>query len=168
VLNTPDPICDLIETRSAQHLIPKRKLWSWVFTAILDKALRPEDMSLDTEIHHGGIRSTWEKLIKHELRGWEQHNHDPSHWSWIDNIRFSPADFDRWLKAAKFANRFPAHPKRRPGAKTDRERLKEYIDAAYPDGPPKSLSYRQIANQAAPTLGKVFHVRTVARALGRK
>ena len=163
-----EPVRDLIETRSGQHSITQRKLWSWVFTAILDEALRPEDMLLDTEIRLGGIRWTWKKLIKHELRGWEQHNHDPSRWSWIDNIRFPPADFDRWLKGARRAHQFSTRPKRRPGAKTDRERLKEFIDAAYPDGPPESLSYRQIAIQAAPTLGKVVHVRTVARALGRK
>jgi hypothetical protein len=161
-----EPVRDLIETRSGQCSITQRKLWSWVFTAILDKVLRPEDMLRDTEIHQGGW--TLAKLIKHELRGWKQHNHDPSRWSWIDNIRFPPADFDRWLKGAMQAHQFSTRPKRRPGAKTDRERLREFIDAAYPDGPPASLSYKQIAVQAKSALGKVVHVRTVARALGRK
>jgi hypothetical protein len=168
--NIPEPVCDLVDTRSAQHAISRRKLWSWVFAATLSKDLHPEGLSLDTEFSHGAIAKpfTLDQLIKHELRGWEQHNHDPSRWFWIDDIKFSPVDFDRWLKGAMLAHRFPPRPKRRAGAKSDRERLKEFIDTTYPDGPPGSLSRKQIADQAAPVLGKVLSTRTVGRALGRK
>jgi hypothetical protein len=169
--NIPEPVCDLVETRSAQHLISRRKLWSWVFAAILDEDLRPEGMSLKTDFSHGAIAKPLNlgQLIKHELRGWEQHNHDPSRWSWMENIKFSPVHFDRWLKGAERAHRFPTRPKRRAGAKkTTGGLLKEFIDATYPDGPPASLSYKEIAGQAKPIVGKVVCPRTVARALGRK
>jgi hypothetical protein len=126
-------------------------------------------MSLDTEFHRGGTRWTWRALIKHELRGWEtQHNHDPSGWSWVDNIRIPSADFYLWLKAANRAHQFPTRPKRRAGAKTKRGRIKKFIEATYPGGVPECLSYKQIANQAGQALGEVFSARTFARALGRR
>jgi hypothetical protein len=122
-------------------------------------------MSLDTKFNYGGMCLTWRDVIIRDLRAFEERNSDPSRWSWTENIRFPPALFDHWLKGAMRAEPFPTHPKRRAGAKrTDRELLKEFIEATYPDGPPENLSYKDIANQAAQMLGKVVHPRTVARA----
>jgi hypothetical protein len=169
--NTLERVCDLIETRSAQHAIARRTLWKWVFDAVLGEALRPDGMSLDAEFSHGafGLPFTLRQLIKHELRGWEQHNHDPSRWSWIDTIRFSPAGFDRWLKEAMRAHRFPTRPKRRAGAKpTLREQIKEFVDDRYPEGVPPKVTNKEIAVEAKERIGKIVHERTVGRALGRK
>ena len=39
--NDRETLPDLIETRSAEHTIPRRKLWQLAFAAILDGALNP-------------------------------------------------------------------------------------------------------------------------------
>jgi hypothetical protein len=157
-------IRDLIEERSAQYSISRRKLWRWVFTAILEDTLRPHDLSLDATAQYGGMQGTLAGLIKHELRGWEtQHDHDPSRWSWVDNIRFPPADFDRWLKAAMVANRFPVRPKRRPGAKpTKRERVTRFLEHL-----PEGVSDKETVRRLKRELGIDVSERTVRRAQGR-
>lgn len=114
VSNIPEPVCDLVETRSAQHTIPRRKLWGWVFAAMLSEDLHPDGMSLETETRHAATAKpfTLSQLINHELRQWEQHNQDPCCWSWINSIKFSPLDFDAWLNARRFA----PHGNKRRGA----------------------------------------------------
>jgi hypothetical protein len=163
--NISEPVCDLVETRSAQHLISRRELWSWVFAAILGEDLRPEGRSLETEFSHGAIAKpfTLGQLIKHELRGWEQHNHDPSRWSWIETVKFSPVDFDRWLKKTIHDRRFPARSKKRAGASSaKREAVREFLATVMHEG----RSNKEIVGLVKKHLDLNVSERTVRRARG--
>ena len=69
--NDRETLPDLIETRSAQHTIPRRKLWRLAFAAILDGALNPDfgELTLDTAFDHGGTKLTWRRVIADGLAG---------------------------------------------------------------------------------------------------
>jgi len=167
----PESLCDLIETRSAQHLIPQLTLWKWTFAAILDDVLVPYlsgNITLDTEFVHGGQRLTWRRMIFRTLPALERRNAEPKNWNWTGALSCSSAAFDKWLGAALRNHRIITGPKRRAGAKGARERLAEFIAEAWPDGVPPSVGDKKIAEMAEQTLGKRVSARTVARARGRK
>jgi len=168
VSSTREVLCDLVETRSAQYSIPRRKLWSWAFTAILDSILIPDspgDASLDTEF---GIGVAWRRKITDALSALERQSTDPSKWNWTGALVFSSAAFDTWLKGALRDNKFPPRSKRRAGAKSSRDKLAAFIANKYPNDVPPGVTYKEIAKQAKGAVGKIVHERTVRRALGHK
>jgi hypothetical protein len=163
--NIPEPVCDLVETRSAQHAILRRNLWSWVFAAILAEDLHPEGMPLDTEFSHGAFAKafTLSQLIKQELHAFEERNSDPSRWSWIETIKFSPVDFDRWLKKTIHDRRFPARSKKRAGASSaKREAVREFLATVMHEG----RSNKEIVGLVKKHLDLNVSERTVRRARG--
>jgi hypothetical protein len=171
--NQRESLCDLIETRSAQHGIPRRKLWAWAFAAILDGTLVPanaSDFPLDTVLNHGGMYFTWRGKVADALQGVSQRrNLNPSNLNWTANLTFSKASFDSWLKMALSADDFPPRPKRRAGAKGNvRAKIKQFVDENYPQGVPPGVTNKDIAKQASGQVGRVVHERTVTRALGGK
>jgi hypothetical protein len=159
-------LCDLIETRSAQHCIVRRKLWEWAFTAILDGRLTfelPNDLMPDPQFDHAARLRT---LIIGALPAIE-YGADPSKWNWSRMLMISPAVFDKWLKAVLRNRQFTARPKRRAGTKsTKREAVRNFIEKR------KSLlrgaTHKEIAKHVKDKLGVDVSERTVRRALGRK
>jgi hypothetical protein len=168
--DTDEPICDLIETRSARHEKTQRELCKLVLVAILDGTLPcavPDDISLDKVFDHGGHKLTWRRVIREGLRTLERQNADVHSCPWMGSLTAKPAEFDRWLHTiVHMAQR----PRRRAGAKpTLRKKLQKFVYENYTNEELGGDTYKQIAAKAAPSLcGKVVHERTVARALGRK
>jgi hypothetical protein len=165
--NDRETLPDLIETRSAEHTIPRRKLWRLAFAAILDGALNPDfgELTLDTAFDHGGTKLTWRRVIADGLAGLGRRA-DPARWNWSATLSFSPVAFDRWLREALRTARFSAHPKRRPGAKgSKRNAVCKFLDERrFPDSTP----YKEIAREVKDALGFDVSDRTIARARGRR
>jgi hypothetical protein len=168
VSNTRESLCDLIETRSAQHCIGRRKLWEWTLTAIRDRVLIwefPDDVEPDPQMAHVEmVRTACIGALPAIKSG-----SDPSKWWWCRRLMISPAAFDKWLKEVLRNNKFPPRAKRSAGAKpTPREKIKEFVDGKYPKGLPPGVTYKDVAKAAEGTVGRIVDVRTVSRALGGK
>jgi hypothetical protein len=170
VSNTGERLRDLVETRSAQYGVTRRKLWAWVFKAILKGDLIANNAPpLNEKFKHGGTTLKWSGVITIQLKAIERPSADPSDWPWTESLIFSPVTFDKWLKETLQHHKFPTHPNSIPGAKrTKRDAIKEFIDKEYPDGKPAGVTNKEIAIRVGNRIGKPISGRTVGRAFGRK
>jgi hypothetical protein len=174
----PESLGDLIETRSTRFAVPQRKLWEWVFNAILSGTLvlycqsddtEFECVSLDTEFKHGGRQLTWRRVIADVLPSIRITGCDPLRWNWTTRLAIPPQAFDKCLKVVLQDFQIVAHPKRRAGRKGEmRKTLSEFITEHFPNGPPPGKTRKEIAEMAKSSLGRRVCERTVSRALGRK
>jgi hypothetical protein len=165
-----EDLCDLIETRSALHSLPRRKLWAWAFQGILDGKLLPQfpdGISLESKFSLGGRLLCWRRVINDGLEAIRHRHSDPSRWRWTRALVFPPVSFDHWLKDTLRGERFPARPKRRTGAKlTKRAVVKNFLDKR--KRLVEGCSYKEIAKQVKEKCGIDVSPKTVGRAFGRK
>src|SRR5262249_47219969 len=148
-------------TRSAQHCIPRWRLWASAFTAMLKGHLAVEFSNDVVPDPDDPVRLR--HAITAALPRVKERRTDPSQLNWAQNLTLAPAAFDKWLRRTLQDGLFPEQPKRRGGARPVRRTEAAAFVAKHPD-----LTNKEISLKIEKATGKSISERTVRRARGRK